>query len=663
MALAKQDAEKRIEELRRQLNEYSNLYYNEDAPAIEDYEYDALNNELKALEKQYPELVTPDSPTQHVGGRPSASFAPVPHRVRMESLEDAFDFSELEEYADHVKERMPDARFAVEPKIDGLSVSLEYTNGVFTRGSTRGDGDTGEDITENLRTIQSIPMRIDPSVAFLEVRGEVYMPRAVFLDLVREQELRGEKTFRNPRNAAAGSLRQKDPAVTRRRRLDIFVFNIQQYDGPETLTSHKQSLEYVEKLGFHIIPSCKLCDNIAEAEEEVSRIGSVRYTLPFDIDGAVLKADDLALRAEMGSTAKFPRWAIAFKYPPEEKETTVTDIEVAVGRTGVLTPTAVFEPVLVAGSMISRATLHNQDYINEKGINIGDTIRIRKAGDIIPEVAEVVRRSSSTPFQMPTVCPSCGAPVSREEGEAAVRCTNPECPAQLLRILIHFCSKGAMDIDGLGEAVLTALVDRGFVRHPEDIYRLQAEQIASLDRMGAKSAANIMAAIEKSKQNDLYRLIYAFGIRHIGEKASKQVAGHFGTMEAVMNASLQDYQSIDGFGEIMAKSLVSFFAQESSRQMVKTFAELGLNMEAASAGNAQDDRFAGKTFVLTGTLPTMKRSDAAALIESLGGKVTGSVSRKTSYLVAGEKAGSKLTKANELGVPVLSEADLLEMTK
>lgn len=663
MALAKQDAEKRIEELRRQLNEYSNLYYNEDAPAIEDYEYDALNNELKALEKQYPELVTPDSPTQHVGGRPSASFAPVPHRVRMESLEDAFDFSELEEYADHVKERMPDARFAVEPKIDGLSVSLEYTNGVFTRGSTRGDGDTGEDITENLRTIQSIPMRIDPSVAFLEVRGEVYMPRAVFLDLVREQELRGEKTFRNPRNAAAGSLRQKDPAVTRRRRLDIFVFNIQQYDGPETLTSHKQSLEYVEKLGFHIIPSCKLCDNIAEAEEEVSRIGSVRYTLPFDIDGAVLKADDLALRTEMGSTAKFPRWAIAFKYPPEEKETTVTDIEVAVGRTGVLTPTAVFEPVLVAGSMISRATLHNQDYINEKGINIGDTIRIRKAGDIIPEVAEVVRRSSSTPFQMPTVCPSCGAPVSREEGEAAVRCTNPECPAQLLRILIHFCSKGAMDIDGLGEAVLTALVDRGFVRHPEDIYRLQAEQIASLDRMGAKSAANIMAAIEKSKQNDLYRLIYAFGIRHIGEKASKQVAGHFGTMEAVMNASLQDYQSIDGFGEIMAKSLVSFFAQESSRQMVKTFAELGLNMEAASAGNAQDDRFAGKTFVLTGTLPTLKRSDAAALIESLGGKVTGSVSRKTSYLVAGEKAGSKLTKANELGVPVLSEADLLEMTK
>ncbi len=663
MALAKQDAEKRIEELRRQLNEYSNLYYNEDAPAIEDYEYDALNNELKALEKQYPELVTPDSPTQHVGGRPSASFAPVPHRARMESLEDAFDFSELEEYAGHVKERMPGARFAVEPKIDGLSVSLEYTNGAFTRGSTRGDGDTGEDITENLRTIQSIPMRIDPSVAFLEVRGEVYMPRAVFLDLVREQELRGEKTFRNPRNAAAGSLRQKDPTVTRRRRLDIFVFNIQQYDGPETLTSHKQSLEYVEKLGFHIIPSCKLCDNIGEAEEEVSRIGSVRYTLPFDIDGAVLKADDLALRAEMGSTAKFPRWAIAFKYPPEEKETTVTDIEVAVGRTGVLTPTAVFEPVLVAGSMISRATLHNQDYINEKGINIGDTIRIRKAGDIIPEVAEVVRRRSSTSFQMPTVCPSCGAPVSREEGEAAVRCTNPECPAQLLRILIHFCSKGAMDIDGLGEAVLTALVDRGFVRHPEDIYRLQAEQIASLERMGAKSAANIMAAIEKSKQNDLYRLIYAFGIRHIGEKASKQVAGHFGTMEAVMNASLDDYQSIDGFGEIMAKSLVSFFAQESSRQMVKTFAELGLNMEAVSADNAQDDRFAGKTFVLTGTLPTMKRSDAAALIESLGGKVTGSVSRKTSYLVAGEKAGSKLTKANELGVPVLSEADLLEMTK
>lgn len=655
-----EEAKARVQELRRQLNHYSDLYYNEDAPAIEDYQYDALNNELKALEKQYPELITPDSPTQHVGGRASSLFTPVPHRVRMESLEDAFAFTALEEYAQRVRELDAGAKLDVEPKIDGLSVSLEYTNGVLTRGSTRGDGDVGEDITENVKTIRSIPKNIDPDIAFLEVRGEVYMPRAVFLKLVEEQELNEEKTFRNPRNAAAGSLRQKDPGVTAKRQLDIFVFNVQQYDGPEDLTSHKQSLEYVKSLGFHIIPSCKVCDNIQEAEREVSHIGDIRYTLPFDIDGAVLKADSLALREQMGSTAKFPKWAIAYKYPPEEKETVVKDIEVTVGRTGVLTPTAVFDPVLVAGSMISRATLHNQDYINEKGINIGDTIRIRKAGDIIPEVAAVVKHGENeTPFVMPEICPSCGEPVIREEGEAAIRCTNPECPAQLLRILIHFCSKGAMDIDGLGETILTTMVEKGLLKHPEDIYRLTAEDITSLDRMGEKSARNILGAIERSKSNDLYRLIYAFGIRHIGEKASKQVAEHFKTMDAVMNASVEDVLEIEGFGSIMAESLVEFFSRESSRKMVEEFQSLGLNMNSLS--QPTDASLKGETFVLTGTLPTLKRSEAAEMIEKRGGKVSGSVSKKTSYVVAGEKAGSKLTKAQSLGIPVLTEEEFLNM--
>ncbi len=662
MAQNKQEAKQRIDELRTQLTRYSDLYYNQDAPEIEDYEYDALNNELKQLEKEYPEFVTEDSPTQHVGGQASAKFAPVEHRVRMESLEDAFSFGSLEEYAARVKQLDPEALFVVEPKIDGLSVSLEYTNGVFTRGSTRGDGDTGEDITENLLTISTIPKTIDPSIAYLEVRGEVYMPRAVFVKLVEEQELNGEKTFRNPRNAAAGSLRQKDAKVTEKRQLDIFVFNIQQYDGPETLTSHHDSLKYVESLGFHIIPSCKRVGTIEEAEAEVTRIGDERYTLPFDIDGAVLKADRLDLRDRMGSTAKFPRWAIAYKYPPEEKETVVTDIEVTVGRTGVLTPTAVFEPVLVAGSVIARASLHNQDYINEKGINIGDTIRIRKAGDIIPEVAAVVKHGDSeAPFLMPERCPSCGEPVVREEGEAAIRCTNPECPAQLLRVLIHFCSKPAMDIDGMGEAVLTLLVESDLLHGPEDIYTLKAEDIMSLDRMGEKSANNLLNAIEGSKQNDLYRLLFAFGIRHVGEKASKLLSEHFKTMDAVMAASVEDVLAVEGFGTIMAESVVEFFGKESTRTLVANLKELGLNMNSLKV--TEDEHFAGMTFVITGTLPNMKRTEAAALIEKYGGKVAGSVSKKTSFLVAGENAGSKRTKAETLGIPILTEEELVAKTE
>lgn len=657
-----QDAQ-RMEELVRLLNHYSNAYYNEDDPEIEDYEYDALMNELKALEAKHPDLVTPASPTQHVGGVRSSAFSPVPHAVRMESLQDAFSFAELEDFAARVKEADPGLRFAVEPKIDGLSVSLEYTNGMFTRGSTRGDGDTGEDITENLRRIRSIPASIDPSVAFLEVRGEVYMPREVFLQLVAKQELNEEKVFKNPRNAAAGSLRQKDPRVTAERQLDIFCFNVQQYDGPEDLISHKQSIDYLKRLGFSTVPSCTLCTTIAEAEEEIRGIGERRYTLPFDIDGAVIKVDDLTLRGSLGSTAKFPKWAIAYKYPPEEKQTTVTDIEITVGRTGVLTPTAIFEPVLVAGSVIARATLHNQDFINEKGVNIGDTITIRKAGDIIPEVVTVVSHAdpAAGPFRLPDVCPSCGAPVTREEGEAAVRCTNPSCPAQLLRILIHFCSKNAMDMEGLGDSVLEQLVREDLIHTPADLYALRAPDLAALDRLGEKSAQNMLAAIDASRGNDLYRLLFAFGIRHVGEKASKLLAEHFGTLDAIMEAGRDELLEIEGFGGIMADSVVDYFRKPESRELVERLRAAGVNME--SQKTTVDDRFAGKTFVLTGTLPTYKRSEAAALIEQYGGTVSGSVSKKTDYLLAGESAGSKLDKANALGVTVLSEDEFNDMIR
>lgn len=663
----KAEAADRVDELIRLLNGYSKAYYDRDDPEVEDYEYDALMNELKALERADPALVRADSPTQRVGGAASSRFAPVEHRVRMESLQDAFAFGELAEFAARVRNEDPSAAFVVEPKIDGLSVSLEYVNGVFTRGSTRGDGDTGEDITENCRRIKSIPRNVDERVAFLEVRGEVYMPREVFLKLVEQQENDEEKPFKNPRNAAAGSLRQKDPAVTAARQLDIFCFNIQQYDGPEDLTGHKQSIDYLKKLGFHTIPFCVPCADEKEAEAEIRKIGDERYTLPFDIDGAVLKVDSLALRERLGSTAKYPKWAIAFKYPPEEKETTVTNIVVAVGRTGVLTPTAVFRPVPVAGSVIGRATLHNQDFINEKDVNIGDTVVIRKAGDIIPEVVRVTRHAGGEtdphqPFQMPDFCPSCGAPVSREPGESAVRCTNPECPAQLLRILIHFCSKNAMDIDGLGDAVLQQLVDEKLVRTPVDLYRLKAQDLVLLDRMGEKSADNILSAVEKSKANDLYRLLYAFGIRHIGEKASKLLAEAFGSMDAVMQASKDDILQIDGFGEIMALSVAGFFSLEGTRNTVEQLRECGVNMKSLKQ-TGTDDRLAGKTFVLTGTLPALTRSQAAALIEQYGGRVTGSVSKKTDYVLAGENAGSKLDKADALGITVLTEEQFRDMLR
>lgn len=653
-------AQERAKELRDLLNYHSHKYYVEDNPEIGDYEYDMLQRELAAIEKEYPELITPDSPTQRVGGSADGLFEPVTHAVPLESLQDAFSLDEVRAFDARVREIFPDAEYVVEPKIDGLSVALEYENGVFVRGSTRGDGVVGEDVTANLRTVNSIPLRLK-SDATIEVRGEVYMPKKVFAALVEEQEQNGEKTFKNPRNAAAGSLRQKNPKITASRNLDIFVFNIQQYAG-EGITGHKQSIDFLKTLGFKTVPFYNKFDNIEDVIAELQRIGEIRSSLPFDIDGAVIKTDSFAQRAEIGSTSKFPRWALAFKYPPEEKETTVVDIEVAVGRTGVLTPTAVFEPVLVAGSTVSRATLHNQDFINEKDIRLGDRVVIRKAGDIIPEVIRVVSHAeNSEKYLLPSVCPSCGANVIREEDEAAVRCVNPECPAQLLRNLIHFCSRDAMDIEGMGDAVLEKLVSNGLLSKASEIYTLKKEDFMTLEGFKDKSSQNLVDAIEKSKQNDLAKLVFALGIRHVGQKAGKILAEHFETMENLMNADLEKLTAIEGFGGIMAQSVVDFFALEQSKREIEALAALGVNM--ASQKEKIDNRFEGKTFVLTGTLPTYSRNEASEIIEKFGGKTASSVSKKTSYVLAGEEAGSKLTKAQSLGVAIISEEEFNEMIK
>lgn len=652
---------KRAQELRDILNYHSHKYYVEDSPEIEDFEYDRLMRELSDIEDKYPDLVTPDSPTRRVGGNADGQFEPVEHTVQMASLQDAFGIDELRAFDKRVREVVSDAVYVVEPKIDGLSVSVEYENGVFFRGSTRGDGVIGENVSANLCTVGSIPLKIKENLPAIEVRGEVYMPRDVFVKLVEQQENNDEKPFKNPRNAAAGSLRQKNPKITATRKLDIFVFNIQRIEGKE-LTSHKQSLDYLKELGFKTVPFYTLCKNIDEAIAEINRIGEIRGTLPFDIDGAVIKVDDFAQREALGSTSKFPKWAVAFKYPPEEKQTKVVDIEIAVGRTGVLTPTAVFEPVLVAGSTVSRATLHNQDFIAEKDIRIGDTVIIRKAGDIIPEVLNVVEHGeNSVPYTMPTVCPSCGATVIREEGEAAVRCLNTDCPAQLLRNLIHFCSRDAMDIEGLGESNLELFVNEGLIRTPADIYTVTEEQIIPLERMAEQSAKNIVEAINKSKENDLAKLLFALGIRHIGQKAAKLLSERFGTMSEVMNASFDDVMTIDGFGKIMAESVVGYFAMPQTRELIDRLMAAGLNMK--SLKEVKDMRFAGKTFVLTGTLPTYSRKEAAEIIESFGGKTASSVSKKTDYVLAGKEAGSKLTKAQSLGITVISEDDLNEMIK
>ena len=651
----------RAEQLRRELNHHIYRYYVENENDIEDYEYDMLMRELDSIEKEYPELLAPDSPTHRVGGQADGQFEKVVHTVRMESLQDAFSHGEVEDFDRRVHESFLDVTYVVEPKIDGLSVSLEYTNGVFTRGSTRGDGIEGEDITANLRTVKSIPLRLKTDLPFIEVRGEVYMPREVFFEIVEKQELNGEKPFKNPRNAAAGSLRQKNPKITAERKLDIFVFNIQQIDGAE-ITGHYQSLEYLKELGFKTVPFFRKFNNIKDALGEIERIGDIRYTLPFDIDGAVVKVDSFAQRETIGSTAKFPRWAIAYKYPPEEKETTLVDIEINVGRTGVLTPTAVFEPVLVAGSTVSRATLHNEDFIKEKGIRIGDTVIIRKAGDIIPEVLSVVKHcDNSRDYEMPKFCPSCGSRVFREEGEAAIRCDNPDCPAQLLRVLIHFCSRDAMDIEGLGDAVLETFLKVGLIGKISDIYRLDYEKIAALDGMGQKSADNLKKAVEKSKENDLSKLLFAFGIRHIGQKASKLLSDHFLTLDNIISATKEEILNIDGFGEIMADSVVEFFSLEQTKQMIDELKNFGLNME--SQREIKDNRFEGMTFVLTGTLTNFTRNEAQEIIESYGGKAASSVSKKTIYVLAGEAAGSKLQKATDLGVTIINEEQFAEMIK
>ncbi len=654
-------AKARAAALRKELNHHIYRYYVENENDISDYEYDMLMRELQAIEETYPQLLTADSPTHRVGGEADNAFTPVAHEVKMESLQDAFSEGEILDFDERVTGGVSAVSYVVEPKIDGLSVSLEYENGIFVRGSTRGDGVTGEDITANLRTVRSIPLRLHTDLPFVEVRGEVYMPRETFLEIVKEQELNGEKPFKNPRNAAAGSLRQKNPKITAKRKLDIFVFNIQRIEG-KTLGSHKESLDFLKTLGFKTVPFYTPCADIDKALTEIRRIGDIRYTLPFDIDGAVIKVDDFAAREVLGSTAKYPKWAIAFKYPPEEKETTLLDIEINVGRTGVLTPTAVFAPVLLAGTTVSRATLHNEDFIREKQISIGDTVVIRKAGDIIPEVLSVSNHQDGAPlYEMPKICPSCGAPVTREADEAAVRCTNPDCPAQLLRMLIHFCSRDAMDIEGLGEALLEVLTDKGMLKNAADIYHLDYEKIAALERMGEKSAQNLQNAVENSKQNDLSKLIFALGIRHIGQKAASMLAEHFLTMETLQSATREEILSIDGFGEIMADAVVRFFALEPSRELISALAAAGVNMR--SKKEIVDSRFAGKTFVLTGTLPTMTRAEASKIIESFQGKTASSVSKKTDYVLAGEDAGSKLTKAQQLGVTVISEAEFSEMIR
>lgn len=658
--MEKQEVQRRLEELREQIRYHSRKYYTEDDPEISDYEYDQLYRQLETLEGEYPDLVTEDSPTRKIGGAVYNTFAPVVHQVPLESLHDSFSPEELLDFDRRVRETVGKTEYVVEPKFDGLSVALEYRNGVFVRGSTRGDGVTGEDVTENIRTIRSVPKVLGEPVPFLEVRGEVYMSDGSFERLCERQELMEEKTFKNPRNAAAGSLRQKDPKITAQRELSIFVFNVQQVEG-KTLTCHDQSLEWLRTLGFPVSADYRKSRDIETILEYIREIGDKRGDFDFPIDGAVVKVNDFAQREELGSTAKFPRWAEAFKYPPEEKETTLLDIEINVGRTGVLTPTGRFEPVTLAGTTVSRATLHNQDFISEKDIRIGSKVILRKAGEIIPEVVAVLESPpDSQPYLLPETCPSCGERVTRVDGEAATRCTNPQCPAQLLRNLIHFASRDAMDIDGLGPAILEQLLQQEMIASPADLYTLEVSQLQTLERFGKKSAQNLVASIERSKSNDLSRLVYALGIPHIGAKAAQVLCAAVPTMEALENAKEEDLAQIEGFGGIMAEEVVAFFQKESAQKLVARLKELGVNMEAQRQ-ETQSSTFAGSTFVLTGTLPTMSRKEATQLIESHGGKVTSSVSKKTSYVLAGEEAGSKLDKARQLEIPVLTEEDLINM--
>ena len=652
-------AERRIKELTKQLEYHNNLYYNMDEPEISDFEYDKMLKELENLEEQFPSLKSPLSPTNRVGGNAGEKFSPVTHTVVMESLHDSFSHDELRDFDRKVREVSPNVQYVVEPKFDGLSVSCEYENGVFVRGSTRGDGTTGEDVTDNLMTIKSLPKRIANAPEYLEVRGEVYMSFESFNELTKRQEENEEKTFKNPRNAAAGSLRQKNAKITAQRKLHIYVFNIQQVRGAE-LTTHSQSLNYLTELGF---PTAfyKVYDNIDDVISEIERIGDMRGSFDFAIDGAVVKVNSFETRLLLGSTAKYPKWAEAYKYPPEEKPTKLLNIEINVGRTGVLTPVGNFEPVLLAGTTVSRATLHNKDFIEEKGICVGDTVIIRKAGEIIPEVLSVkVHSENAVPFEFPTLCPSCGSPVSQDEGEAAIRCTNTDCPAQLMRHLIHFVGRDAMDIDGLGPAVLEQLVNEGLVKSPADLYRLKIDDVSNLERMAEKSANNLISAVEKSKENELYRLVFALGIRNIGLKAAKLLCENFPTIDDILNAKAVDFETIDGFGKVMALSIENYFALDGTKELISDLKSLGLKMKS-SASKSNSGIFSGKTFVLTGTLPTMKRSEASKIIEENGGKTSSSVSKKTSYVLAGEEAGSKLTKAQSLGITIITEDEFKAM--
>ncbi|MBQ4629634.1 MAG: NAD-dependent DNA ligase LigA [Clostridia bacterium] len=653
----------KYEALKQKINYHSHRYYVLDNPEITDAEYDALMRELLEIERQNPSWVTADSPSQKIGGTVLSGFDTVEHTVKMQSLQDAFSNDELREFDSRVTSALGrKAHYCVEHKIDGLSVSLEYRNSLFVRGSTRGDGSVGEDVTENLKTVMSIPLKLNVDVDYLEVRGEVFISKKNFEKLNTQRELDGEPTFANPRNAAAGSLRQLDSSVAAKRGLDIFVFNIQQIEGVE-INSHIEGLRFLRDAGFKVILNDKVFENIEDAIEEVEKIGSERTSLPFDIDGAVIKINELSDREILGSTAKTPRWAIAFKYPAEKKETKIREITVQVGRTGVLTPNAEFDTVSLAGTFVSRATLHNLDFIRERDIKLGDTVVVYKAGDIIPEVLEVVkdkRDGSETEFFMPKTCPACGAPVTRDEGEAAYRCTGADCPAQLERTITHFVSRDAMDIEGMGPSIVAQLLERGHIKNSSDIYYLSKETISSMDKLGEKSADNLLAAIEKSKSNDLSRLIYALGIRHIGIGGAKAICKKLKNIDAFFTASADELTVIDDVGAIMAQSVVSFFAQPHVKDMTERMREAGVNMEYIEE-EMQGNNLEGKTIVLTGTLPTLGRKEASELIEKNGGKVSSSVSKKTSFVLAGEEAGSKLDKAKALGIPVVDEEEFLKM--
>lgn len=655
-----QDAKKRIDELVKLLNYHSQLYYVEDRNEISDYEYDMLQQELRELEEQFPQFVRSDSPTQRVGGKAISIFEKVTHRVQMGSLQDVFSFEQVRSFVETVQQAVDKPQFVVEPKIDGLSVSLEYHNGELAIGSTRGDGFVGEDVTSNLKTVKSIPIKINEELPLIEVRGETYMPRNVFLKLVKEQEDNDEQPFKNPRNAAAGSLRQKDPKIAAKRKLDIFVFNVQQIEGKE-LTSHKESLDYLKTLGFKTIPDYKRVSTADEVIDCIKAIGEKRFDLPFDIDGVVIKVDDFRQREVLGATAKVPKWAVAYKFPPEEKTSKLLDIELNVGRTGAITPVAVFEPVFLAGTSVSRATLHNQDFIREKNISVGDIIKVRKAGDIIPEVLGSVEKHGDGVFTLPECCPVCGTKLVKSEEEAAVRCPNVECPAQIFRSIVHFASKGAMNIDGLGPQIVHTLLDSKLITSVADLYTLSENKLLQLDNFKEKSVNNLLGAIERSKSNSLDRLIFGLGIRNIGQASAKLLCDKFGDLDNIMNASAEQIAEIDGFGGVMAQSVYNAFHEEHMTELVRRLRECGINTKYEKI--QIDDRFTGKTFVLTGTLPTLKRSEAKALIEKYGGKASGSVSKKTDYVLAGEEAGSKLDKAQQLGIEIITEEQFKDMIK